>query len=171
MKYLYCTHGEQVKVDDHIFPMVKGMSWCLNNRGYPHAYIKCDEYPEGCVRKLHQIVKAIDQGACLCDTTYADYNLHINHINHDKLDARLENLEIISSERNSQMQEKKSTHSSQFRGVSWHKARNKWQTQIKINGKRIHLGRFDSEEEAAQAYDEYIMDNNLDRELNFPLED
>ena len=42
---------------------------------------------------------------------------------------------------------------SAYRGVSWHKQRNKWNAQIMVQGKKQSLGFFDDEEEAARAYD------------------
>ena len=38
------------------------------------------------------------------------------------------------------------------KGYSWNNQKNKWGARIKINGKLKHLGFFDSEEEAHQAY-------------------
>jgi hypothetical protein len=42
--------------------------------------------------------------------------------------------------------------SSKYRGVSWCKKSNKWKAQIKYDGKRQHLGVFENEENAANAY-------------------
>jgi hypothetical protein len=41
---------------------------------------------------------------------------------------------------------------SKIKGVWFDKARGKWSSQICIDGKRYHLGRFDREEDAAKAY-------------------
>ena len=38
------------------------------------------------------------------------------------------------------------------KGYSWNKPAKKWQAQIKVNGKNIHIGLFDTEEDAHQAY-------------------
>jgi hypothetical protein len=47
-----------------------------------------------------------------------------------------------------------SSGSSAFRGVSLDKKSEKWKAQIRVKGgKRINLGYFDDEEEAARAYD------------------
>jgi hypothetical protein len=43
--------------------------------------------------------------------------------------------------------------SSKYRGVIWHKSRNKWEAKIMYDGKQHHLGSFEDEEEAAKAYD------------------
>lgn len=41
---------------------------------------------------------------------------------------------------------------SEYKGVSFHKASNKWVAQITINGKQKHLGRFNNEIDASNAY-------------------
>ena len=42
--------------------------------------------------------------------------------------------------------------SSRFKGVTWDKANSKWRAQICVNGKRMALGRFEQEDDAARAY-------------------
>ena len=64
--------------------------------------------------------------------------------------------------------------SSTYRGVSWYKSSRKWQATIRISCQKIHLGYFNNELEAAQAYDRKIIESNLPRvkyRLNFPDED
>ena len=41
---------------------------------------------------------------------------------------------------------------SKHRGVSWNKSRKMWQASRNINGKRVYLGSYHKEEEAAAAY-------------------
>jgi hypothetical protein len=45
-------------------------------------------------------------------------------------------------------------HSSPYKGVSWSEARGKWYACIRLKGKTVSLGRFDSEIEAARVYDD-----------------
>lgn len=45
--------------------------------------------------------------------------------------------------------------SSKFKGICWDNKRNKWKSQITINGKSRHLGRYDTEIEAYNAYKEF----------------
>ena len=53
-----------------------------------------------------------------------------------------------------------------FRGVYWHRASNKWVTQITINSKKVHLGYFNTAIEGAIAYNNYVVENNLEHPLN-----
>lgn len=55
---------------------------------------------------------------------------------------------------------------SRYRGVSRNGA--KWQAQISVNNVRHHITTCDTEEEAALAYDNRIIELGLNRPLNFP---
>jgi hypothetical protein len=77
----------------------------------------------------------------------------IDHINHDKSDNSWINLrEANDSENQQNKPAERSIGSSGLLGVTWSKASRKWAAQIKINGRRIHLGLHASAEEAHQAY-------------------
>ena len=47
-----------------------------------------------------------------------------------------------------------STNKSGYKGAYWHESKGKWISDIKVEGKKIHLGAFDTKEEAALAYNE-----------------
>ena len=53
-------------------------------------------------------------------------------------------------------------NTSGYKGVSYNKRRGKYQVQIKVNNKRIHLGYFLTAVEGAIAYNNYIIENNLE---------
>lgn len=67
---------------------------------------------------------------------------------------------------------KRENSSSVYFGI-YLKRRNKrketctWCAMVSVNGKRIYLGYFDNEINAAKAYDEYVIKNNLPNPLNF----
>lgn len=78
----------------------------------------------------------------------------IDHINGDRSDNRICNLrEAIKSQNG--MNAIKPSHglSSQYKGVHWAKDKNKWATQICLNGKRKLIGRYSNEDVAGAAYD------------------
>jgi group I intron endonuclease len=56
---------------------------------------------------------------------------------------------------------------SRFHGVSKGDSE-KWRAILTIDGKSIHLGTHNTQEEAAQIYDKFIIENNLPNPLNFP---
>ena len=62
----------------------------------------------------------------------------VNHINFNRADNRLENLELTTMRENTNRKHLKS--SSDAVGVSWSKHANKWQSGITINGKVVYLG-------------------------------
>ncbi len=83
----------------------------------------------------------------------APQDLVVDHINGDSLDNRRANLRLATQAQNLYNRKKKKNTSSQFIGVSFNKSHRYWGVQIKVNGKTIWLGSFDSEIDAAHAYD------------------
>jgi hypothetical protein len=83
----------------------------------------------------------------------APRDMQVDHINHDTLDNRRSNLRLCSPSQNHGNQRKLSGASSQYKGVSWIKARKKWVVQIKKDRKLFNLGFFDDEKQAARTYD------------------
>lgn len=59
-----------------------------------------------------------------------------------------------------------SHNTSEYRGVSFFKKIKRYSAQIKVNGKSIKLGVYDTAFEAAKVRDKYVIDNNLEHTLN-----
>lgn len=72
-------------------------------------------------------------------------NADVDHKNRDRKDNRLSNLRLASRAQN--------MHNSPCKGAWLCKATNRYASAIKVNGKRIWLGRFDSMQEACLAYE------------------
>lgn len=80
--------------------------------------------------------------------------LFVDHKNRDRLDCRRSNLRLCSKAENARNASKrKDARTSQFKGVSAHAPVVAWIAQIQFDGKKIGIGRFESELEAARAYD------------------
>jgi hypothetical protein len=96
--------------------------------------------------------------------------LLVDHRNGNTLDNRRTNLRLATCSQNRiNSQRDKSKTSSRYVGVSLEKGRGKWLAYISYNGKRIHLGRFDNELDAARAYDLAAVKYHGEfARLNFP---
>lgn len=76
----------------------------------------------------------------------------LDHINQNKLDNRIQNLQWVTCSQNLYNRPKTVLGgSSRYKGVSW--VQNKWRAAIKVNSKSYHLGLFHCEEDAARTYD------------------
>lgn len=89
----------------------------------------------------------------------------IDHINLNKLDNRICNLREADRPENSWNTRSHKDSFSKFKGVSMHKRKNKWISQITKHGKHHYLGEFKTEEEAHNAYSEaaYKLHNDFAR--------
>lgn len=77
----------------------------------------------------------------------------IDHINGIRSDNRICNLRDVSQAVNMQNRRvAKTTHKLGVIGVSWHEAGRKWRARVGVNRREVHLGLFDSVEEASAAY-------------------
>lgn len=124
----------------------------INSRGY-HCVGLC----KGGVQKertVHQLV-AIH----FLNHLPSGLELIIDHIDGNKKNNRLDNLQIVTNRFNASKGYISKETSSYYTGVSRHKLRNKWRARIYINGKDKHLGLFETELEASQAYQKAL--NNL----------
>lgn len=79
----------------------------------------------------------------------------IDHINGIHNDNRVENLRECTKQENSRNRLENANNKSGFKGVSWHKASNKWQSQCEVNGKNVYLGVYKTPEEAHEVYKIY----------------
>lgn len=84
--------------------------------------------------------------------------LVIDHINHDSLDNRLENLQIITNRENCSKDRFRHNHSSKYVGVNWHIRDKRWQASITIKNKNKYLGYYKSEIEASNAYQKALKE-------------
>jgi len=76
----------------------------------------------------------------------------VDHIDGNGCNNTRSNLRFCTQSENAMNMRKQENTSSIYKGVSFSKQRVKWEAYIMINRKRIRLGYFDTEVEAAKAY-------------------
>ena len=88
--------------------------------------------------------------------TSGGYELVVDHIDGNKMNNNLINLQVITNRENCTKDKKGG--SSQYIGVSWHKRRSKWIARISINRKSKFLGYFTNEIDASNAYQKKLKE-------------
>lgn len=86
----------------------------------------------------------------------------IDHIDGNRTNNTFSNLRWATSQENARNRKKRTGTSSQYKGVSFNKRDNNWRPSIMINGKTIHLGTYETEIQAGQAYNDYIIEHKLE---------
>tara|TARA_R110000744_G_C19063636_1_gene529288 strand:+ start:86 stop:598 length:513 start_codon:yes stop_codon:yes gene_type:complete len=119
----------------------------VNKRGYYQVGLTKDGKTKS--RTIHQLV-----AESFLNHKPFGFKLVVNHIDHNKLNNKLDNLELITSRQNTNKKHIKS--SSDYVGVCWHKNKKKWQAQIFIKDKTKYLGYFTDELEASKAYEKAL---------------
>ena len=76
----------------------------------------------------------------------------VDHINGNRKDNRWCNLRPADNTTSMQNRSKPSHNTSGYKGVSYHRGKQKYHTRITVNKKVLHLGYFDCPVEAYKAY-------------------
>jgi AP2 domain len=156
MKAIPLTKGFAAIVDDDDYDRLVVYKWraLMGNKGIVYAQRHGEK--DGSVLMHRQIMDAGPDDL-------------IDHKNFDGLDNRKDNLRFCSRTQNAH--HNRVVYSKSYKGVRKNRDGDKYSARIRLgNGRRIHLGSFDTAEEAAKAYDvAAVMHCGEFAEVNFPV--
>jgi hypothetical protein len=111
-----------------------------------HGYLKLTLIKNK-VRKTVKVHKLVANAFLL----NPEHKVCIDHINGVRTDNKMNNLRFASHSQNSQNKSISSNNISGTTGVSFHRSTNKWCAKIGLNNKQIHIGLYETKDEAIQA--------------------
>jgi hypothetical protein len=76
----------------------------------------------------------------------------VEHIDTNSTNNRISNLRLATAKNNATNKSKGVGTTSKYKGVSYYKKSNRWQSSIRVDGVAMYLGYFDTELEAHAAY-------------------
>jgi len=145
-------------VDDADYDKISTYNWFLSGSGYAVGFVPVEGKFK--LTYLHRFILDAQPGQI------------VDHINGHSLDNRRANLRLATAQQNGQNKRISPLSTTGLKGVSWHRARNKYHARIQLQGIRYHLGFFEDAETAALAYDaaarllfgEFAVCNYADKE-------
>ena len=127
--------GSKVLVDADVLPLICNKTFYRGGRKRsPHGYVMTEN-----LEPLHGFVLPHRSG------------YEVDHKNLNTLDNRRENLRYVTHQQNQINQPLQKNNTSGVSGVSYYKPRGKYRARIKVSQHDIHLGYYNSFEEAVQA--------------------
>ena len=155
---IHLTQGKFAKVDPEDYLWLSQNKWFCQAR--PHTNYAVRSLTLNKKRKRARMHREVMK---------TPNHLVCDHINRDGLDNRKHNLRNCTVRENILNSGPKRNSTSRYKGLCWDKRARKWSATIKRAGNYKYLGYFESEIEAAKAYD--AAAKKLDGKfayLNFP---
>lgn len=141
MRYIPLTKGFIAIIDDEDFDWLSSYKWHarkgssrVGSMYYPSSYK---------VGVMHRFIMNPPEG------------MQVDHINHNPMDNRRCNLRICTLKENLYNRRRKPHPKTKSRFLGVYPSLKKWQATIGVNYKRVYLGTFNTQEEAAREYDKH----------------
>lgn len=154
MREIHLSNGQIALVDDCDYEAVSKFKWHANRAGEGRATY-ATAHCKGKTIQMHNLIIDRQPG------------MVTDHINGNALDNRKENLRLVTHSQNA-INRKKKGSSSKYKGVHRYYDHG-WRACIQHQGKRVNIGVFRDEVEAALAYDRqaFLLFGDF-AYLNFP---
>lgn len=115
-------------------------------QGYRYVQVNGDVYP------VHHIIYSMKHVAEINES-------HIDHIDGNKLNNRLDNLRLVSAKINNRNKPMTSRNKSGHMGISMHSITKKWRVQLNTDYGKKHIGYFDDINTAIKKRDDAYLEN------------
>lgn len=137
MKEIKLTQGQVALVDDEDFEFLSQWNWAAFKHRNDYYAIR-----KKAPRLMHRLIMKAEPG------------LQIDHIDHNGLNNQKVNLRRCNNSQN-HMNMKPLSKTTKYKGIEYRKTKTPYyKAYISPDGKKIDLGRFSNEIDAARAYDE-----------------
>ena len=161
MKELKLTGGEVALVDSTDYDWLDQWNWTVLKTANTSYAVRQTSDSSGARRTvmMHRVILETPKG------------MEADHINGNGLDNRRENIRTCTHAQNMCNRVHRATEkcTSKYKGAQWYAGKGKWRVSIRFRGKRTHVGYFNSEIEAAEAYDKKAKElHGSFASLNFP---
>lgn len=146
----YTSSNYKFIFDKEDYNLIKDYCWHRHNDGYLRT---CYDYYYDDNNKRHNKYIMIHQ---LIQRAYGyDLDKYFDHINGDPTDNRKENLRLVTHQKNMLNTKNYITNTSGHKGVHFSKNEKKWKAYVALEGKKYHLGTFNTYEEAVEARENF----------------
>lgn len=153
------TQSKFALVDDEDYEWLSQWKWCPHKNGhatYAHRNLKIGDHWG--VILMHREIMKLQPGD----------GIIIDHIDRNSLNNQKSNLRVSNKSQNAINSRLNCNNSSGYRGVFLDRRDGKWYSQIRVNYKKIHGGRFEDKVSAALSYDKLAIKHyGKDAFLNF----
>jgi hypothetical protein len=146
------TQGKVALVNDEDYDVLRQYNWCVGRNGRTFYAVRNVPKPGGGqnTERMHRIVLARKLGREIAPGMVPDHE-DGNGLNNQRYNLR----EVTGGQNMRNCRKRSANPSSKHLGVSWFRDRSKWRADIS-NGKKIYLGSYETELEAALAREAYI---------------
>lgn len=134
----YRLRCESILVDDENYDRLKTYTWNL-----------CSNLKKTRTYNINTTING--KGVSMANIIFENYDNMYDHIDRNPFNNQKNNFRVCDHQQNSW---NSGPRVRKYKGVSYWKRDKNWSAQIMKTYKKIHLGYFDSEIEAAKAYDE-----------------
>ncbi len=156
MKRIKLTQGYTAMVDDEDYQMLQEFSWFVRRAHKAEKMVAARTFWDGekkTIIYMHRYIVDAAPGE------------NVLHISEDGLDNRRKNLRVATASQ-TRLRDRRRKGESKYKGVSWSTLRGKWRARVIADGNVVFVEFYDTEKEAARAYNAYAVDAYKDARIN-----